>query len=184
MSVSAIERRLASRMHSSWRGGCPVPLSSLRYLRLTHWGFDGVPRVGELVVHVDAVPAVSAAFRALFAQRFPIRQMRLIDDFAGSDDASMAVDNTSAFNCRKVAGSTAWSQHSYGRAVDVNPFENPFVSASGVEPPQARQFARRIPVQRGMLTAAAVSAFTGQGWGWGGAWRGAQDYQHFSSNGK
>lgn len=184
VSVSSIDPGLAARMRPSWRPGCPVPLSALRYLRVTHWGFDGASHLGELVVHADAVPAVTAAFRALFTQHFRVRQMRLVDDYAGNDDASMAADNTSAFNCRPVAGSTTWSQHSYGRAVDVNPFENPYVSSAGVEPPQAARYARRLPVLLGMLTAAAVSAFTGQGWGWGGAWRDARDYQHFSSTGR
>ena len=27
-------------------------------------------------------------------------------------------------------------------------------------------------------------AFHQVGWGWGGTWRSAQDYQHFSSNGR
>ncbi|MDG5473993.1 M15 family metallopeptidase, partial [Jeotgalibacillus sp. ET6] len=78
-------------------------------------------------MHADAVNALAHAFSALFTQRFPIRSMRLVDDFGGDDDQSMAADNTSAFNCRPVAGSNHWSQHAYGRAVDVNPLENPYI---------------------------------------------------------
>ena len=40
----------------------------------------------------------------------------------------MRHDNTSAFNCRYVAGTTTWSQHAYGRAIDLNPVENPYVA--------------------------------------------------------
>ena len=111
VAVAGIDDRLARRMRSSWRPGCPVPLSELRYVRLGHWGFDRRPRIGELVVHRDAVSPITAAFRALFAQRFPIRQVRLVDDYAGSDDASVAADNTSALNCRFVSGTTRWSEH-------------------------------------------------------------------------
>ncbi len=39
----------------------------------------------------------------------------------------MAADNTSAFNCRFVAGTTRWSMHAYGKAIDLNPVENPYV---------------------------------------------------------
>ena len=184
VSVSAIDSRLAGRMRYSYRSGCPVPLSRLRYLRLRYWSFDGQRRVGEMVVHRDAVSAVGAAFSALYRQRFRLRQMRLIDDFRGSDDASVAADNTSAFNCRTVAGSASWSQHAYGRAVDVNPFENPYVTRSRVSPPAAAGYARRVPLRRGMLGATAVSAFTSRGWGWGGNWRTVKDYQHFSANGR
>lgn len=184
MSASEIDEALAARMRYSWRSGCPVGLADLRYLRLRYWAFDGQPRIGELVVHRDAVDAVGAAFSSLLSQHFRIRQMRLVDDFAGSDDASVAADNTSAFNCRTVAGTTRWSQHSYGRAVDVNPFENPYVSGSGVSPPAAAAYARRTPLRTGMIAADAVSAFAAQGWEWGGNWRSVQDYQHFSANGR
>lgn len=171
-------------MRHSYRPGCPVPLSELRYLRLRHWAFDGGPKIGELVVHEDAVPAISAAFTKLYAQQFTIRQMRLVDDYGGSDDGSVAADNTSAFNCRTVAGTSRWSQHSYGRAVDINPVENPYVSGSEVSPAAAEAYARRSPLRRGMIGTDAVAAFRSQGWEWGGFWSSVKDYQHFSSNGR
>jgi hypothetical protein len=148
-----------------------VPLQDLRYLRIGHWDFDGVDRLGEMVVHEDAVAAVEAAFRRLHEIRFPIRSMRLVDDFGADDDASMAADNTSAFNCRPVAGTSTWSQHSYGRAVDVNPLENPYVTGNGTFPPSGAAFAVRSGAQgqfmaggdevRASPTAAGAGAVTG-----------------------
>src|SRR3546814_15983063 len=36
-----------------WQPGCPVPLSQLRVLTVRHWGFDGRPHTGRLVVNRD-----------------------------------------------------------------------------------------------------------------------------------
>jgi poly-gamma-glutamate synthesis protein (capsule biosynthesis protein) len=180
-----IDDALAARMAPSWRPGCPVPLQDLRYLRIGHWDFDGVDRLGEMVVHEDAVATVEAAFRRLHEIRFPIRSMRLVDDFGADDDASMAADNTSAFNCRPVAGTSTWSQHSYGRAVDVNPLENPYVTGNGTFPPSGAAFAVRSGAQGQFMAGGdEVRAFTDRGWGWGGVWAGSKDYQHFSASGR
>ena len=112
--------------------------------------------------------------------------MVLVDRYGASDDRSMAADNTSAFNCRRVEGSTAWSEHSYGRAIDVNPLENPYISRRGVLPPAGRAFLDRSLRRRGMIHAgdAVVRAFASVGWGWGGAWTSPRDYQHFSATGR
>jgi hypothetical protein len=170
----------------SWHRGCPVPLPALRLLRLSYVGFDGRAHSGRLVANADAAPALVAAFRRLYAARVPIRRMEPVDAFGGSDFASIEADNTSAFNCRPVSGSSGWSQHAYGRAIDVNPIENPYVSAAGkTEHRASRPYLDRARRRPGMAVpgGAVVAAFTAQGWGWGGAWSGAKDYQHFSATG-
>ncbi|MEA3215940.1 MAG: hypothetical protein QOJ19_2096, partial [Acidimicrobiia bacterium] len=99
--VTTITAGLRARVEpTSWRAGCPVALEELRYLQLSYWGFDDAAHVGELVVAASAVETMRAVFSRLYAQRFPIRQMRLVDDYGGDDFASIEADNTSAFNCR------------------------------------------------------------------------------------
>ena len=186
-TVAPVDSALAARMTpSSWRPGCPVPLSDLRYLTLSYVGFDGAAHTGELVVHADAVDVAVAAFKAMWDERFPIDSMRLVDDFGGNDAASMAADNTSGFNCRAVAGSSRWSQHAYGRAIDINPLRNPYVSDGVVEPPGGAGFVDRRDARPGMLLPGAVpvSTFKSLGWGWGGSWSGSKDYQHLSASGR
>jgi hypothetical protein len=186
-SARKIDSALRERMNGrSFHGSrCPVGLGDLRYLRLRHWGFDGDVHSGELVVHRDAVGEMRTAFRRIFRARFPIRQMRLIDDYGGDDHRSMDADNTSAFNCRVVAGTSHWSEHAYGHAIDVNPVENPYVTSSGhVSPPAGRPYADRSRDAQGMIEPgdAVVSAFAAVGWPWHvQGW--PKDYQHFSVSG-
>ncbi|MDQ1620575.1 MAG: hypothetical protein QOE19_3144 [Actinomycetota bacterium] len=180
--VRPIDDALAARMRWSWRPGCPVPLSGLRYVTLSYRDFQGRARTGELVVRRALAPAVVSAFHRLWDLGFPIKRMRLVDDYRGSDEASMRANNTSAFNCRAVTGGSGWSQHSYGRAVDINPVQNPYVVRGTVDPPAGARYVARSPLRRGMLTPAARRAFTSLGWGWGGSWRSLKDYMHFSSN--
>jgi hypothetical protein len=183
-TVNEIDAATAARMTASWRPGCPVPLRDLRLVAITYWGFDGQPRPGELVVHATQAARIRRVFAELFAARFPIEQVRLVDEFGGDDDRSMAANNTSAFNCRRAFGSTRWSQHAYGKAIDVNPLRNPYVTRSGVYPPGGREFIRRDGSIPGVITARGpvVQAFGGIGWRWGGAWANP-DYQHFSASG-
>lgn len=172
--------RPALRAHmTSWHRGCPVPLRDLRLLTVSHWGFDGRAHTGRLIVHEDATASLRRALRTLYTVRFPIRRMRLIDDFGASDDRSMAADNTSAFNCRRAAGSSSWSEHAYGRAIDVNPRENPMILGGRTYPPNARRRGKGVIRSGGV----AVRAFAAAGWSWGGRWTAPRDYQHFSASG-
>jgi len=181
-----IDAETRARMSGvSWHRGCPVGFAELRLLSVSHWGFDGRVHRGRLVVNRDAATAMLSAMRSLYQLRFPIRQMRLVDAYGADDHRSMAADNTSAFNCRFVAGSPGvWSEHAYGRAIDLNPIENPYVTASGyVSPPAGAPFADRSRRRRGMVGAGAVEAFAAAGWEWGGDWPWPRDYQHFSASG-
>lgn len=188
-SAERIDAPTRERMSGvSWHRGCPVGFADLRLLTVTHWGFDGAVHRGRLVVNRDAAGPMLAVLRSLFRQRFPIRQMRLVDAYGADDHRSMAADNTSAFNCRFVAGSGGvWSEHAYGRAIDVNPIENPYVTGSGyVSPPAGAPYARRSRRVPGLIHAGGpvVRAFAAAGWEWGGDWSGTRDYQHFSATGR
>jgi len=171
---------------SSWHQGCPVPIRALRLVALTYEGFDGEAHRGRLVVHRRWADEVLGVFQVLYRRAFPIRRVRLVDRFGADDRSSMRHDNTSAFNCRYVAGTTTWSQHAYGRAIDINPVENPFVDGSRVSPRRGRRFLDRTDVRPGMIVRSGIvfRAFRRIGWGWGGGWSGAKDYQHLSVNGR
>lgn len=172
-----------AELGASWRPGCPVAPEQLRRVEVDYLGRDGSDHRGALVVHQDVVADVIAIFAELRRQGYPIAKMQTVEHYPGAaDELSMEDNNTSAFNCRPLPGSTDWSLHAYGRAVDVNPLVNPYIDRSGdLEPATAGQYLDRRRTDPGILHAgdAAVRAFTDRGWTWGGNWHNPIDYQHF-----
>lgn len=183
---SSIRVVAATDVSSSWRPGCPVPVEDLRLITLTHWNYDGRVQTGRIVVAANLVEQVVAIFRDLYETRFPIERMEPIDAYGGDDDSSMADNNTSAFNCRLITGGSTFSEHSYGRAVDVNPLVNPYVRGSTVLPPAGAAYADRTLDTPGMIHPGdeVTTAFGSRGWIWGGTWSSVKDYQHFSTTGR
>jgi hypothetical protein len=176
----------AAQLGQSWRPGCPVPPSGLRNVSVTYWGYDRAPKQGTLVVAASEASAVAAIFGDIYRAGFPIHKMYPSSMYGSSDDLNVQNDNTSAFLCRTVPGSTTISQHSYGLAVDINPLVNPWVYSGGVIPPEGAPYADRRQDAPGMIHGGdeVVRAFSARGWIWGGYWRSSKDYQHFSRNGR
>ncbi len=168
----------------SYRAGCPVaPAAAARRAGL----LLGLRR--QAARRLDRRRAAglrrtwSFVFQQLWVARFPIKRLRPVSAYRGDDDASMAADNTSGFNCRFVGGTNRWSMHAYGEAIDVNPVENPYVRGSTVSPPAGRAFLDRSRYRKGMAVrdGVLVRAFASVGWKWGASFG---DYQHFSTTGR
>jgi len=189
-TIKPINKYTKQRMVTggSWHKGCPVGPADLRYIRLKHRNFYGSEKMGEIIVHKDVAEEVVEIFRKLYEIGYPIRQMRLVSDFRGSDWQSIEADNTSAFNCRKATGSKKWSKHSYGKAIDLNSIENPYISRSGkIVHIKSLQYRKRVHKSNTSADKAvllkndkAVKIFKKRGWKWGGDWSSVKDYQHFS----
>lgn len=178
---NAVWRSMVGR---SWHSGCPVGRANLRLVRLNYWGFDGYRHRGELVVHRTAAGPTVNVFRTLYSGKYPVRSMYRVDRFGWSkklqganDYKSMAADNTSAFNCRQVVGRPGVrSPHSYGGSIDINPWENPYVSQQGTYPNTWWLSRSHAKVAWRSWTHPVVQAFGSRGFAWGGAYR---DYHHF-----
>ena len=181
--VVAVPAAVRARMEGvSWHGDdarCPR-WEELAYVRLSHVTFDAGAAEGELVVAAAIAPRAVEVFRRLWQLGFPIRSMRLVDDFGASDDRSMEADNSSAFNFRVIAGTDLLSQHALGRAIDINPVENPWRKPDRIVPEQGRAFAERTRIRPGMIVrpGPVVAMFDELGWEWGGDWRHAFDDHH------
>lgn len=173
----------AAELGASWRPGCPVEPDQLRRVEVNHIGFDGQPHRGELIMHQDLVAEVITIFEQLYQLRYPIEKMRVVTNYPGAEDElSMEDNNTSAFNCRGIPGSSNWSWHAYGRAIDINPLINPYIDNTGYfEPHNAAAYLDRNRTDPGLLHNGdpAVRVFTDRGWVWGGTWTTPIDYQHF-----
>jgi hypothetical protein len=172
-----------SELRHSYRAGCPIGPAQLRTVHVSHWDFAGKSQLGAIVVARRQAEAILTVFRKLWTARFPIRRLQPVSAYRGSDDASMAADNTSGFNCRFVGGTSRWSMHAYGEAIDVNPVENPYVQGGRVSPPAGRAYVDRSSDRKGMALAngVLVRAFASVGWKWGASFG---DYQHFSTTGR
>lgn len=191
-AISRIDRATREDMGGSWRPGCPVPISDLRLLSLSFWGFDGDVHTGELIVNRRYATDVVGVFRKLFRAGFPLQKMEIVHEYAGDvytgQNDGPSDNDTAGFNCRSVLGSPGvWSEHAYGWAIDVNPIQNPYVSGSGeVLPREGRAYANRSRNRPGMIRpgGVVVRAFAAIGWEWGGDWHSFQDYMHFSATGR
>jgi hypothetical protein len=171
---------------STWVPQCPVARDDLRHVTLSFWGFDQRPHTGELLLHAEVAHDVVEVFRALFEARFPIEEMRITRADELHAPPTGDGNNTGAFVCRPVSGGSSWSQHASGRAVDVNPFHNPYVRGGLVVPELASTYVDRSHVRPGMIVPGGVveRAFDAIGWGWGGHWSSAKDWMHFSATGR
>jgi D-alanyl-D-alanine carboxypeptidase len=195
IGVNALsDRDWASMQGKSYHAdvkGC-AQRKDLVVLLVPYWNYKGEDKLGELIVHKSVGQAVFEIFNRLHTDKsYAFERIELIDKYGGDDRASMTSNNTSAYNCRVVAGTTHLSAHAKGFAIDINPFTNPYVDATLTSPPGAEAF--DTPKEReaaknhpGMIlrSGVLVKAFKAKGWKWGGDWTSYKDYQHFSANGK
>ncbi len=167
----------------AWRPGCPARRQDLRRVEVNHHGFDGKVHRGVLVVRDDVARDVAEIFSELFVAKFPIRQMRPVEEFGGDNTKSLAADNTAAYNCRRLEQINApvtKSPHANGRAVDINPYENPWMDLRC----DCWQPAGKYGVQRtgaGVITEGSLPwrLFVERGWVWQDIK--VADYMHFDT---
>jgi D-alanyl-D-alanine carboxypeptidase len=184
--VTPISEELCNdmKLHKVLNLGSPVGCDRLRLVRFDYVGFDGQLETGGELVVMDAVAdQVLQIFQTLQDRRFPIAKARLMDRYEGDDEASMADNNTSAFNVRQIAGGGATSVHAYGLAIDINPMQNPYIrrfkGTLTVSPKLATEYVDRKRPRAGMAET-VVDVFAEHGFlTWGGHWRNPIDYQHF-----
>lgn len=168
---------------------CPAR-DDLVLLTVPYRDFDDQARTGQLIIARNAAADLADIFTEIFdSGQFRIAGMAPVDAYGGNDGASMAANNTSAFNCRLTTGRTRMSSHAYGTAIDINPVQNPYVRGQTTLPPAGNAFdepAERAAGHMGVIVAGDVvtTAFASRGWTWGGDWTSLKDYQHFSSDGR
>lgn len=183
-SIAEIDAGTRARMGETWQPGCPVAIEDLRRVTVSHWGFDGEPHTGDLVLHRDVAEDVVGVFARLHELRYPIESLRLTTTADLHAHPTGDGNGSGSFTCRVVRGGTSLSHHSYGTAVDLNPFQNPFRRGDLVLPELASAYLDRTDVRPGMILAGdeVVAAFEAIGWEWGGEWS-EPDHMHFSRDG-
>ena len=192
-TFSVIERdgEIFNRINGkSYRDNNDISLESLRYLTIPYYNFEHQIQLGEMIVNVDIQNDVINIFKELFKNEYEIKSMRLIDDYWGeggdgnnADNNSVEDNNTSCFCYRTVTGGENISNHGYGRAIDINPQQNPYVDNGEISHVNAEQYVDRFCGDPHVIVASeqdiCYSTFTKYGFSWGGNWNNPVDYQHF-----
>lgn len=175
----------------SYRANNNIGLSDLRYLQMIHYNFDHEIQTGEMIVNAAVAEDVANIFRELFMIEYEVNSMYLIDNFwtgdgDSSDTASIQVNNTSAFCYRMVTGGVTLSNHAYGRAIDINPQQNPYISIdsngnASWHHDNATPYVDRSCGDPHVIVNgdACYEIFAKYGFSWGGNWASPIDYQHF-----
>lgn len=165
----------------SFHDHAPFDYCFLAYLTITHVDFNGEYQKGNMIVAAEIGEEVLDIFQEIFQHRFPIYSMRLIDFYDASDYLSMAANNSVAFNFRTIAGTDRLSRHAFGKAIDINPIQNPYIRGDTIWPAAGAEYLNREYIRPGMITKGCpvYTAFTSRGWRWGGDWRSPRDYHHF-----
>ena len=175
----------------SYQKNNDIKLSDLRYLKMLHMNFNNDIQVGEMIVNKSVADEVLGIFKSLFSDGYQIYSMYLIDDFweknAGTADwNSIEANNTSCFCYRAATGGSKLSKHALGRAIDINPMQNPYVTYKDGKPQYSHSNAKDYVSNRSSKKAHVITtsdkaykAFTKKGWTWGGNWSSPKDYQHF-----
>lgn len=177
---TAVKQRMIGNSYPE--EGADIELSELRYLKLLYYDYNGRVRHGEMVCNKAISEDLLYIFKELYKAKYQIAGIRLIDDFGGDDERSMAANNSSCFNYRQATNSsTKLSAHARGMAVDINPMQNPYVKGEVVLPESAQEYADRTVDFPHKITNEDLCCklFRSRGFQWGGAWNSVKDYQHF-----
>lgn len=181
-----IKKRITGMSYPADDDDIAISYDDLRYIKIKHYDFEGNVKDGELIVNKKLADEVMEIFYELYKAAYPLESVRLVDDFGepGDDNLSMAANNTSAFNYRKVTGSKTLSRHSYGAAIDINPRLNPYIDKDRIAPENGAEYADRTKDFAGKIDHddLCYQLFIARGWTWGGDWEGDKDYQHFSKD--
>lgn len=175
-NVPAIKKSLSNRSNQP----CTAMLKDLVLVKIQYWGFDDKEHSGFLIVHKTLGEDVVGIFNELRVMRFPIQALQPIPK-ALRKMPNIYDNTTDSFSCRYVTDQPGiMSQHSYGRAIDINPLLNPYVKGCLIVPAKARKHIDRIRPEKGKIipNSAVTAIFAKYGWDWGGNWHDAKDYQH------
>lgn len=171
-----------------WNSNCPVRWEDLSIVTVIYRGFDGKSHTGRIIAHDSVAPKLGFALGMLYQGGFRVYQMDFMNTLATTQYPDLPSNNTYSFHCRNTTGGSTWSQHAYGKAIDLNPVENPYFKQSTgyVFPPAGSQYIIRIPLKTGMIgpNSLTETAFYRIGWTWGGRWSSIKDWMHFSESGR
>ena len=169
----------------SYKTDCTIPYEDLRYISVKYYDFDNQVQTGEIICNKAIAQDLVEIFYELYCNEYQIDKIRLVDEYQADDDLSCADNNTSCFNFRTVDQTSTLSKHAQGLAIDINPFQNPYVTYPNgkerISPAGSEPYADRSSGLPHIITEndLCYRLFTAHGFTWGGHWKTLKDYQHF-----
>lgn len=166
------------------REGCPVTKrSQLRRVEVDYVDFEGELQRGYLVVNADTADTAARIFTRLYDEGFPIERMQGVENYRGDTLKSLQDNNTSSYNCRRLDQINApvlESPHANGRAIDINPRQNPWMDLRCDCWSPGPKNAKRTPGPGKILRGGMVwQTFRDEGWIWQNI--DVADYMHFDT---
>ncbi len=161
--------------------GSTAPLEiidSLSMVDVNYYSFDRKLHQGQIIADARLEDDIYEIFQLIEKIKFPVGKVIPIVAYSWEDGDSMADNNSSAFNFRVIANTSKLSLHSFGRAVDINPVQNPVIYPTGIIAPEGAVYR---PRNKGAFHAShpVVQEFVKRGWHWGGNFEQPKDYHHF-----
>lgn len=181
-SASPVPKDVRDRMKGrTFHENDNIDIDDLSYLQVRYCDFSHNVADGELIVHKSLAKEVLEIFEMLFEAEYEIERIELCDEYDGDDEASMSANNSSAFNYRNVDGTNTLSLHALGRAIDINPMYNPYITETKVSPANSVDYVDRSVKFPHKIDHHDIcyKVFASRGWLWGGDWKDEKDYQHF-----
>lgn len=151
---------------------------TLSLVDVLYYSFDGEKHRGQIIVNRELEDDVYEIFNFIEKAFFPVGKVIPIAAYQWNDYDSMADNNTSSFNFRVIEGTHKLSMHSLGKAVDINPVQNPVIYPNGVVVPEGAKYRSQ---ESGTFAAdhPIVQEYFRRGWHWGGNFNQPKDYHHF-----
>jgi hypothetical protein len=154
-------------------------LDNLGIVDVQYYSFDDKLHQGQVVIAKDLMGDVREGFDLIKQIKFPVFSVtpRMDRKFMDPDEKAATINNSCGFSSRLVANTDEPSNHSFGRAFDINPAINPYVKPGYEYLPGVKY----DPEKPGTLTVDGeiVQFFKAHGWEWGGEWTDKKDYMHF-----
>ncbi len=173
--------KLKMRMLEHQPKQCHQALNEMDLVKVKYYGYDSKTHTGVLLVNQEISKELHEIFQELYKHKFPIQKIRPLGG-THNDSPAVRANYTATYNCRNVTGQPGiLSQHSFGRAIDINPVANPYVKGDIIIPPSGKPYIDRTKEFKGKITKDSLlyKLFTERGWDWGGSWFDLLDYQHF-----
>lgn len=158
-------------------------IETLEIIDVEYYSIDGKLHRGQLVIDRVVKKDILAIFQLIKEEKFPVVSVIPIKFDRPNGNSSMAhLNNTYAFHYRLATGKQSLSNHSYGRAIDINPYDNTYISRSGKYIPEGATYTPESNTKALGLDNSIVQEFLKRGWSWGGLWVEYKDYMHFDKN--